>query len=76
MLETLASVIEPGSKKADLRRPHRCMVTYGTTIAGFRCVIESLSTKYSMFNAAGDPLRATCTLKLKEADVVSMAKAK
>ena len=73
-LETLASVIQPGALKEDLRRPHRCVVTYGKTIDSFRCVIESLSTKYTMFDDGGNPLRATCTVKLKEADVVSMAK--
>jgi len=72
-LEQLASVIVPGSKKEDERRPHRCVVNYGAI--NFRCVIESISTKYLMFDAKGNPLRATVTLKLKEADVVSMAKA-
>ena len=75
-LETLASVIQPGAVKEDLRRPHRCLVKYGKTIDSFRCVIESLSTKYMMFDDGGNPLRATCTVKLKEADVVSMGKAK
>jgi len=74
-LETLASVIEPGSAQEDRRRPHRCVCTWGTTLDSFRCVIESLSTKYTMFDAKGAPLRATCTVKLKEADVVSMGKA-
>ncbi len=74
-LETLASVIKPGSLIADERRPHMCVVKYGATIKAFKCVIESLSTKYSMFDNTGTPLRATCTVKLKEADVVSAAKA-
>ena len=69
-LETLASVIDPGSDEEDKRRPPLCMVTWGTTLAGFKCVIESLSTKYTMFDAMGTPLRATCTVKLKEADSV------
>ena len=73
-LETLASVIEPGSAQEDRRRPHRCVCTWGTTLDSFRCVIESLSTKYTMFDTKGAPLRATCTVKLKEADVVSMGK--
>ena len=34
-------------------------------------VIESLSTKYSMFSSEGEPLRATCTVKLKEAKMKS-----
>ncbi len=69
----LASVIKAGSKKEDERRPHRCVVTWGTTVENFRCVIESVSTKYTMFTDDGTPVRATCTVKLKEADVVSMA---
>jgi len=75
-LETLASVIEPGSPQEDKRRPHRCVCVWGSTLDNFRCVIESLSTKYTMFDNDGTPLRATCTVKLKEADVVSMGKAK
>lgn len=73
-LETLASVWKPDSKKEDERRPHRCVATWGKTVDSFRCVIESLSTKYTMFSDDGLPLRATCTVKLKEANVVSMAK--
>lgn len=75
-LETLASVIDASSTSENKRRPHRCVVTWGTTIQNFRCVIESLSTKYTMFAEDGTPMRATCTVKLKEADVVSMAQQK
>ena len=75
-LEKLASVIKAGSSKEDERRPHRCVVAWGATLQSFRCVIESLQTKYTMFSSSGDPLRATCIVKLKEADVVSAAKAK
>jgi phage protein U len=74
-LETMASVIDPTSASEDKRRPHRCVAAWGSTV-NFRCVIESLSTKYTMFSASGDPLRATCTVKLKEADVVSVGKQK
>jgi hypothetical protein len=69
-LERLASVKIPDSDLEDDRRPHLCMVTWGTTLRGFKCVIESISTKYTMFDMAGNPLRATCTVKLKEADSV------
>jgi hypothetical protein len=69
-LEELASVRKPGSDKEDDRRPHWCMVTWGGALRGFRCVIESLSTKYTMFDDLGNPLRAICTVKLKEADSV------
>ena len=73
-LEHLASVRNPGSKKEDDRRPHWCVATWGTTLQGFRCVIESVSTKYTMFDDKGNPLRATCTVKLTEADSVSAKK--
>jgi hypothetical protein len=72
-LNEMASVMEPGSTDENKRRPHRCVVKWGATIPTFRCVIESLSTKYTMFSDAGVPLRATCTVKLKEADSVKMA---
>lgn len=76
-LEKLATVRQPNSKKDEMRRPHHCVVTWGTVMGGgdnkFRCVIEQISTKYTMFSPGGIPLRATVTLKLKEADRVSMA---
>jgi phage protein U len=72
-LNWMASVLNSTSTKEDQRRPHLCLATWGTTVKGFKCVIESLSTKYTMFSADGAPLRATCTVKLKEADVVSKA---
>jgi hypothetical protein len=75
-LETLASVWRPDSKLENERRPHRCVATWGSTLPGFRCVIETLSTKYTMFDKDGKPLRATCTVKLKEANVLSVAKGK
>jgi hypothetical protein len=70
LLEHLASVRKPGSKKEDERRPHWCVASWGSSLKAFRCVIESLSTKYTMFDSDGNPLRATCTVKLKEADKV------
>ncbi len=74
-LETLASVIDPTSTDENKRRPRLCVVVWGSGMPTFRCVIESLSTKYTMMTTDGVPLRATCTVKLKEADVVSAAKA-
>jgi hypothetical protein len=71
-LETLSSVRDPTSTSEEMRRPHRCVATWGGTLPSFRCVIESLSTTYTMFGDDGTPLRATCTVTLKEADVISM----
>lgn len=70
-LNTMASVLEPGSADETKRRPHMCVVTWGTTVPKFKCVIESLSVKYTMFSDQGVPLRATATVKLKEADTVT-----
>jgi hypothetical protein len=73
-LADMASVRTPGSTREDEKRPHRCVVSWGKVLPAFKCVIESLSTKYTMFDANGKPLRATCTVKLKEADFVSSKK--
>jgi len=68
ILETLARVRDPKSKEENFRRPHQCVVTWGKKgLPSFQCVIESLSTKYLMFDRDGTPLRAKCTVKLKEA---------
>ena len=76
-LEQLASVIDPDSTDENKRRPHLCVVAWGQKgLPSFRCVIETLSTKYTMFSTDGEPLRATCTVKLKEADAVTLQKAK
>jgi hypothetical protein len=72
MLNDMASPIDAGSNDENLRRPHLCAVVWGSTIPRFTCVIESVSTKYTMFSSTGDPLRATCTVKLKEANSVKM----
>lgn len=77
ILEKLATVRQPNSSQDEMRRPHHCVVVWGTVMGGddskFRCVIEQISTKYTMFSSEGIPLRATVTLKLKEAERVSMA---
>ncbi|HWO21386.1 MAG TPA: hypothetical protein VNO30_21610 [Kofleriaceae bacterium] len=71
VLEKLASVRNPGEKDETKRRPHQCVISWGASgLPKFECVIESLSTKYTMFSSIGTPLRATCTVKLKEAQAV------
>ena len=71
-LEQMSSVIDASSSKEDKRRPHHCVVSWGDRgIPSFKCVIEQLTTKYTMFLTDGTPVRATCTVKLKEADVLS-----
>jgi Contractile injection system tube protein len=75
-LEKLAAVQEAGSSTPEKRRPHHCVVVWANVLPRFKCVIESLTTKYTMFALDGTPLRATCTLKLKEAENVQRAKDK
>jgi hypothetical protein len=71
-LERLTNVMDPKASDEKRRRPPLCVVAWGDKgLPSFRCVIESLSTKYTMFGRDGTPLRATCTVKLKEADTLS-----
>ena len=77
----MASVRVPGSKNENERRPHHCVCAWGTALRSsegnkFKCVIENITTKYTMFSREGTPLRATVTLKLQEADSVSTKKDK
>jgi Contractile injection system tube protein len=79
-LEKLASVRVPKSKEENQRRPHWCVATWGSMLqdkeaaTGFRCVIETIQTKYELFSPDGTPLRARVTLKLVEASSVSLDK--
>jgi len=52
-----------------LKRPPLLHFVWGT-FPSFTGVIESLSVKYTLFLADGTPVRATCTLRLKQADRV------
>jgi len=77
LLEELSSVQDAPANQPDLRRPHHCVVAWGPSqesMRPFRCVIESLSVKYTMWDRNGTPLRATCTVKLKEAQVMNSSK--
>jgi len=76
LLEQLARVRNPTEPDETKRRPHQCVVSWGGALPKFECVIESLSTKYTMFSSEGMPLRATCTVKLKEAHAVDKKKGK
>jgi hypothetical protein len=55
------------------KRPPQVKVTWGT-LPEFKGVVESVSTKYTMFNAAGMPVRCTCSVKFKEANRLSFKK--
>lgn len=70
-LETLATPIDITSRHEVERRPHYCVVTWGQGNRGafppFRCVIESVATKITMFAPDGAPLRIVANLKVREA---------
>lgn len=83
-LDQMATPREAGSDDSALRRPHQCVVVWGTyaelddkgmrpseekAMRPMRCVIDSLTVKYTMFSEQGVPLRATANVKLREASV-------
>lgn len=59
-LSKLARIISQKKK-----RPPLCMFSWGEI--QFQGVVESLSVKFTMFLSTGTPVRAECTLKMKEA---------
>jgi hypothetical protein len=68
---TLVKNADGGSD--DDKRPPKVMLVWDK-LPNFVGVVESVSTKYTMFLPDGTPVRATCTVKLKEADAVSFKK--
>ena len=65
--------VEADEAEKDERRPAQVMIAWGT-LPEFEGVIESVSVKYTMFNDKGFPVRATCSVKFKEADRLSFKK--
>jgi hypothetical protein len=61
----------------DLKRPSKVNVVWGNGAAGtipmFSGVIESVGTKYTMFDGNGKPLRATVRLGFKQARKIKVA---
>ena len=73
----LAKVRDANASDEDHKRPHKVAVVFGRgsgNLPAFVGVIESVSTKYTMFLPDGTPVRATCTVKVKEADKLSFKK--
>jgi len=76
-LSKMASVKVAGSAKEEEKRPPLLLVVWGSLLnetKKFTGVIENLSIKYQAFAADGTPVRATATVKLKEANVLAIAK--
>lgn len=68
----LAEVMEEGGDESKMRPP-MVKVTWGT-LPEFKGVLESVSTKYTMFSSAGIAVRCTCSVKFKEANALSFKK--
>jgi hypothetical protein len=66
-IETLTMVDD------SLKRPPMCLFTWGSALPTFQGVIESMSVKYTLFLPDGTPVRATVTLKWKQADQLKNA---
>lgn len=62
-LESFTLIVDQKKK-----RPPMCIFLWGKSFPSFMGVIESLATKYTMFLADGTPVRATVTVKMKQAD--------
>ncbi|WP_428268826.1 hypothetical protein [Haliangium sp.] len=62
------TLIRPVSTESE-KHPPRVMVSWGG-FQPFKGVIESLGVKYTMFKPDGTPVRATCSVKIKEVDEV------
>lgn len=56
------------SRGEEMQRPPRVQLLWGDDLPRFIGVVASVSTKYTMFLPGGRPVRATCTVKMIEAD--------
>ena len=63
----LTNPLIPDQNDTDKKRPPKVLFSWG----GFKvtCVVESVNTTYLMFAESGNPVRARCTVKLKEYEV-------
>jgi len=73
-LVQLTLVKDPDGSKDDDKRPPKVMLVWNNKLPSFIGVVESVSTKYTMFKPNGTPVRATCQVKVKEATNVARAK--
>jgi hypothetical protein len=70
-LMQLAMIMDPGGPE-DRKRPTRVRVVWGS-MPDFEGVIESVNVKYTMFLPDGTPVRAVCSVTLREASRVGRA---
>jgi hypothetical protein len=73
-LVKLALVQDPNGAE-DKKRPPKVGVRWGSgKLPEFQGVVETVSTKYTMFLPDGTPVRATCRVTIREASHLSFAK--
>ncbi len=72
-LVELSRVRDLGSSKDEMLRPHTVAVVWGD-MESLRGVIESISTKLTVFAPGGAPLRATVSVKIREVSKIVPAK--
>lgn len=65
-LMQLINVMETDGKDDSRKRPSIIQVVWPADSERFRGVLQSVSTKYTMFNKDGKPVRATCSIKVME----------
>jgi hypothetical protein len=70
--ETYVKKLEEFTKIIDAKKRPPMVIFLWGKFPSFMGVIESLQTKYTMFLANGKPVRATVTLKIKQADKLTV----
>jgi Contractile injection system tube protein len=73
-LMKLAMVQDPDGAEERKRPPKVAVRRGGAKLPDFEGVIESISTKYTMFLPDGTPVRATCRLAIREAGRLGVVK--
>jgi len=64
-IEKLMMIIDK-SRGSTLKRPPILLVTWGENSLNFKCVLEQMEQRYTMFTEKGTPVRATVTVTFKE----------
>jgi hypothetical protein len=73
-LMQLINVMDPDGVDEDRKRPSMIQVVWPEESERFRGVLQSVSTKYTMFNENGKPVRATCSIKVMEVSLGALLK--
>jgi contractile injection system tube protein len=73
-VDKLTSLAMQTDGDAFVKRPPKVKVEWGKGGLKFEGVIDSVDCKYTMFLPDGMPVKASCTVKLTEADALSVKK--